>query len=236
MNRIDLCICSRENRSPRGISNIPVKKLIIENSKPIGLARQRAIEKVTTPIFAFIDDDVLIPENWFHTMMREMENSIIGACYGLSNYRFVLPVNSNQQRSEVKTGERFNTNNCLIRTELVKDWKPTIGLNCYEDLDLGQHIMSKGYRILRVPSKVIHEKTLLQYSRSGLWAGKNYKAAYRPNRSKHLNKYGRLLLEPGKQLLFRGIGNFVLCVWVNTFTILGMVIADLQPEGVGAPV
>jgi glycosyltransferase involved in cell wall biosynthesis len=227
MNRIDLCICTRDNGSPLGISNIPVEKLIIEKSKPIGIARQRAIARITTPIFAFIDDDVTIPQNWYRKMAAEMLDASVGACYGLNNFKFFLPVKSDQIRRELKQGERFDTNNCLIRLEAVKDWTPR-NLYCYEDLDLGEHIMSKGYRIIRVPSKVVHEKTLVQYARSGLWAGRNYKEAYRPSRTKHLAKYRSLVGEPWKQLVFRGIGNYVLSAWVNSFTLLGMAEADLK--------
>ena len=83
--KIDVCLVTKNNiTNVNGLEHVSVNKLIIETSKPLGLARMRAIHKVTTPIFGFIDDDVELDENWFETLLPHIKDPDVGAVQGLS--------------------------------------------------------------------------------------------------------------------------------------------------------
>ena len=46
--KIDICVVTRGDKMPKGLENIPINKLIVETSKPLGEARRRAIAQVET--------------------------------------------------------------------------------------------------------------------------------------------------------------------------------------------
>ena len=82
MEKIDVCIVTKHNRYPKGLENILINNLIVEQVKPIGLARQICISKVTTSIFAFIDDDIMIDKYWFNMLYQFIKDENIGAICG----------------------------------------------------------------------------------------------------------------------------------------------------------
>lgn len=229
--KIDVCVCTKNGKLPRGLNHIPINNLIVEDSKPIGIARMNAIKKVETEIFAFIDDDVIISESWLAGLPPFMDREEVGAAWGTirneglgifdRSYAAIVPY------GELKKGDRFNTNNSLIKTRLVKDWKPTIGLNCYEDLDLGFHMMAKGYKILNVPSDTIHKKGFLQLAKSAYWAGSTYREAYRPTNLKLIRQYLGRFAYPFFQIFTHGILSAVIVAYRNLFFVAGMLKIDV---------
>jgi hypothetical protein len=225
--KIDICIVTKEGRRPKGLEYIPINNIIVETSKPIGIARMKAIEKVTTPIFAFIDDDIKVSENWFNGLIKYMDDDKVGAVWGtITNkglgifdkyYGAIIPY------GEIKRDARFNTNDSLIKTELVKDWKPTIGLNCYEDLDIGRHIMNKGYKILNIPSDTIHIKGFKQVAMSAYWNGSRYLEAYQPTRIQHIKQYLRRIGIPFLQIFTNGLLTTFIIGYRNLFFLIGLI-------------
>jgi hypothetical protein len=180
---IDVCVVSRTGAVPKGVEHIPRNSLIIETSKPVGEARRRAIERVSTPVFAFIDDDIEVGPDWYPVLSQYMVNPMVGAVWG--QHRLVglggldRYLSLNQGYKELSPGERFNTNNSLIRLSAVKGWKPTVGLNCFEDLDLGNHIMRRGFKVIHAPvGGAIHRKGWKQHWDSSYWAGSRFREAY----------------------------------------------------------
>ena len=228
MEKIDVCVVTRDNKLPKGLEHIPVNNLIVETIKPVGLARQKCISKVVTSIFAFIDDDIIIDEYWFNSLYHYMLKDNVGAVWGIttgkgfgwfSKYSYDTII-----LKKIKIGERFNTSNCLIKTELVKNWVPTYGLNCYEDLDIGNYIMKQNKDILFVPSTAIHYKGWNELKRSALWAGYRYKEAYNNNAKEYL----RRILAPFKALILRGLPSAIYVLYRNFYFIIGMVKRELK--------
>ena len=63
---VDVCIVTKNPEKVLGLieklrKSSFVNKIIIETSIPLGLARMRAIRKVSTEWFLFLDDDIIIP-------------------------------------------------------------------------------------------------------------------------------------------------------------------------------
>jgi GT2 family glycosyltransferase len=228
MEKIDVCVVTRDNKLPEGLEYIPVNNLIIENIKPVGLARQECIFKVTTSIFAFIDDDIIIDKYWFNTLYQFIKDENVGAVWGIttnkgygwfSKYTFdVITL------KELERGERFNTSNCLIKTELVKRWIPSYGLNCYEDLDMGNFIMRQDKKILFVPSTAIHYKGWKETKRSAEWAGYRFKEAYKSTKKEYIKR----IISPFKALILRGLPSAIYISYRNFYFIIGMVKRELK--------
>jgi GT2 family glycosyltransferase len=232
MEKIDVCVVSRDGSLPKGLNYVPINNLIVETCSPVGEARRKCISKVVTSIFAFIDDDIIIDKDWFDILCYYIKKDGVGAVWGttigkgygwFSKYSYdPIPL------KKLKLGDRFNTSNCLIRTDIVKDWIPTIGVNCYEDLDLGNYIMRKGYVVLFVPSNAIHFKNWKKLKNSALWAGYRWIEAYRPTREQHVIEYVRRIISPVFSVFFKGVPYGLYVLFRNFFFVIGMVQRDLD--------
>lgn len=174
--KIDVCLVTKNDvQNIPGLDYIPLNNLIIETSTPLALARKRAIQKVSTSWFAFIDDDVKIDEEWFKTLANHTEDPLMGAIQGIlcveglgEEWDKALNKSGKKPRS-LKPGERGFTHNTLIRTELVKDWDPPPHLSAWEDYSLTQHILGKGYQWQTIPVKACHEKSWRGVWENAIW-------------------------------------------------------------------
>ncbi|MCJ7637393.1 MAG: hypothetical protein MUO21_07875 [Nitrososphaeraceae archaeon] len=224
--KIDLCIVTRDGTLPKGIEFIPFNKLIISDIKPVGKARQDCIRQVTTPIFSFIDSDMIIDEYWYDVLNSIVKRDNIGAVCGMTLNKGLgfFDKFTGDLRTKDELRDRLNTNNCLIKTELVKDCIPTIGLNCYEDLDLGNHIMGKGKDIIFIPSTAIHHKGWAEWKKSALWAGYRFIEAHdRAKRGYYLGRIIRFF----KTIVFRGIPFSIFMAYKDFWFTVGMIKRDL---------
>ena len=145
---------------------IPVANLIIDNSKPLGnireslgKARESAISKVNTNRFVFVDDDIVLPKDWFQTIMKYWKRDT-GWLEG-----WTIPTQPEWYRKwtlfrfyksgiqNVLMNQRGFTADTIIKTDLVRDWTYLGG---FEDLSMSNHVISKGYTVLRAPIACYH--------------------------------------------------------------------------------
>ena len=223
IEKIDVCIVTREGEKlPKGLNYIPINNLIIETSSPLGLARKRAIDKVTTEWFAFIDDDMEITPEWFNIcalFIKEGVGAVTGSDYyrGLGIFDKVL-FNGSLIPTEITYKDRLTTNNVIIRTDLLKDWYPDRKLSCYEDLAIGRHILAKGYKIIITPALSYHHKDWKTVKRSSLWAGRDYRKTY----GSPLRFIFKKIIEPIRGLFSRGILFSIYATYRNFWLIVGI--------------
>lgn len=189
--KIDVCVVTKSRSNAKYIIDkfsraSFVNNIIIETSKPLGLARKRAIGKVTTEWFAFIDDDVVIPdpEKWFLEIKQHIAPGVgaiegtdllvgLGKKWDTSIKQFRLLGVKTPIKLSNSTWTRGYTINTLIRTELVTDWTVSNNnLEAFEDLELTKHIQKKGYVWLKVGVTVLHLKTWKQFFKNSLWLGR----------------------------------------------------------------
>ena len=198
--KIDVCIVTKNDiRTVKGLEYVPLNKLIIETSKPLALARMRAIHKVTTPIFAFIDDDVELDEDWFETLISHMKNPSVGAVQGVlstkgfgENWDKALKKDREAPRV-LKLGERGFTHNTLIKTELVKDWIPPEDLSSWEDYDLTAHILKNGCSWVKVSTSSRHRNSWKKAWKNAQW-GIAGRKRYFPTRTDSVKQISRKLI------------------------------------------
>jgi glycosyltransferase involved in cell wall biosynthesis len=160
---------------------IPINKVIVETSTPLAKARQRAIRRVSTDWFVFLDDDIILPDDWWGDVayltndvyLAKHRLGIVGAAQGTAiphglgtwfDKRFADHFSNLPAVQELNGSDRLYTHNTLIRTDAVRDWNPPDDLSSYEDYDLMRHIQEKGYRCFVVKTETYHK-----YSWSKLW-------------------------------------------------------------------
>jgi glycosyltransferase involved in cell wall biosynthesis len=230
VDKIDVCVVTKDGILPKGLEFVPINNIIVENSSPIGLARKRAIDKVTTDWFAFIDDDVEITQEWYGICSLFIKEGV-GAVFGTDYYRGLgifdkVIYNGSLIPKEITYKGRLNTNNVLIRTDILKDWYPDETLKCYEDLVIGKHILDKGYKIILTPALCYHRKDWSTVKRSGLWAGREYIKTYG---SKSVPRFIiRKILEPLRYLMDRGILVSIFTTYSNFWLISGIIMSRFE--------
>jgi hypothetical protein len=227
IEKIDVCVVTRDGSLPKGLEFIPQENLIIETSAPLGEARRKAIDRVKTEWFAFIDDDMEIQPYWFNNLANHIDEKT-GGIWGIIQYKglgkyFNESTDIRQNYRILRLNERFNTNNTLFRTDLVKDWIPSPNLTCYEDLELGIHIMKKGYNLKCVPGGALHWRSWNKMAKNAVWAGRTYRKTLKPNFIQYISEYfKRLFWNRITAILKHGVFFTILSGWRDVFFVYGM--------------
>jgi len=179
----DIFIVTKKT-SPSNIRNLQKLDLPIriENSKPISLARKLCLLKTTKDFVLFIDDDVFVSDIVFEQLSKQMKSDV-GAVEGIPLVRgfgkwFDNSINKYHVRCELKKGERGFTIITLVRKSLALDWAPPL-LTSYEDYALSQHILSKGFKWIKIPVSAIHLKSWKKITQNLLWAGNGWKQFFK---------------------------------------------------------
>ena len=187
--KVDVIVVTKDPNYvlPAGAGGIPVNDVIVETSTPLAKARQRAIARVTTDWFVFLDDDIILPDDWwkriyevgwaYRVFMPRFEH--IGATQGTAIPRglgfdydlaFRKHFSNLPAVQELNGNSRMYTHNTLIRTEAVRDWNPPDDLEAYEDYHMMLHIMKeKGYRVFVVKTETYHLHSWPKLWSMGRW-------------------------------------------------------------------
>ena len=118
--------------------------IIIRTSALRGKAREIGIKNVETGIFAFIDDDVILLDDWFANAFKYFRDSRVGLIWGRNIdvcSRTILG------RLPVLTPTPF-MGNTLIRTAAVKDIEIPADMHIQEDWFIGNYVRRKGYKVV----------------------------------------------------------------------------------------
>lgn len=204
---VDVCVVSLHPLSTSQVNNIenalPLGRLIWSSCSPLGIARYKAIQAVTSEWFAFVDDDVRLGAGWFDVVKRFMGNDV-GA------------VSSYDNNLGMKVSELYYQGFCsatLVRRNVVAGWFPKYPQFVVEDFDLLSFVRSRGYRWLSVPAPLWHYHSLVKGFVNARWQGVNYRWAFPDRRllKRVLRFYGGCI----KSLLRLDLRVFVDCVgWI----------------------
>jgi glycosyltransferase involved in cell wall biosynthesis len=149
---------------------------IIWDSSTLGHARKLGLRATKTKWIAFIDSDIVLPNNWFKTIEKYVEKNV-GWVYGYTkediefvekDHEWKRQLRNNLPR-KLKVGayERAYTNNTICLREPLLD-APIEELNAWEDYEMGQWMIKKGFDVLEVPIACIHLKHGV-YEKFGLY-------------------------------------------------------------------
>ena len=124
-------------------------------------ARQKGIDAVQTEWHVHVDSDVVLSDDWFKKAWANVTEDV-GAVWGVAvpnekHYYNATYAMAKLYRTSVRDlmvrqmrSERYMMHDTLIRTGAVKDIKIPSNLHIWEDDYIGKHIVSKGYRFLKV--------------------------------------------------------------------------------------
>ncbi len=186
--KIDVVCVTKDNPPEWWYQNLkvlPVNKLILERSYPLSEARMKGIQKVETEWLLFLDDDVQLCPNWFSEASKFLLPKV-GAVsgreliYGMGK-KVEVELNRRRLREPnhyLKKGNRGTTVNTLLRTDVVRDWRPSLSVSAMEDYLLTQHVLAKGYGWLDVKLPSWHTRTWRKAFTAGYRDAKAMKQVY----------------------------------------------------------
>jgi glycosyltransferase involved in cell wall biosynthesis len=140
--------------------------IVIQDSGTRGSARQKAIERVQTDWFMFVDSDVILCEGWFEKAKKLIKDNV-GAVWGMEIWSVLrkMKILGLFERMTMKIFEkRGGTHDLLVRTEAVKGIRIPFNLHTYEDSYIKSWICRKGYDV--VPA---YEPYCIHYRPENVW-------------------------------------------------------------------
>lgn len=205
IDKIDVVICTingqkavdhcYENIKRAGI---PLNNLYVDNGYPLSYARWRVWQKVTTPWFVSLDDDVNLAEGWFQQLSSKIDENTI-AVEGILNenmirnegtrnyFRVIEPSDKYDPVKKVYTlprGKRGFVLDTILKTSVFQKWKPIHWVEELEELQIIDFLKGvHGYKEkiegdwLRVITAGSHPGN---WKRSALAGGHGYRENYPP--------------------------------------------------------
>lgn len=239
--KIDVCLTTKQPVPVWWLSQVkhflPYEQIIIDQTSPLGKARQQCIHQVQTEWFLFLDDDVIIDRSFFPMLTQYLKEDV-GAISGRENLigfgrcwdKVINDLRQSAGVQDLKQGERGTTVCCIMKTVLVKDWFPSPPeLNAYEDYALTQHVLSKGYKWLIVPTPTAKHISWSWFMipRKCFWNGKGIKKTHTARQQIRLLKRLMLSLAYFSKLLIRrrvGLRVFIYALYHNAWAVIGLVL------------
>jgi glycosyltransferase involved in cell wall biosynthesis len=140
--------------------------IVIQDSGTRGTARQKAIHRVKTEWFMFVDSDVILCDGWFEKAKNLIKDNV-GAVWGMEIWSVLrrMKILGLFERMTMKIFEkRGGTHDLLVRTEAVRDIQIPFNLHTYEDSYIKSWICQKGYDV--VPA---YEPYCVHYRPENVW-------------------------------------------------------------------
>jgi glycosyltransferase involved in cell wall biosynthesis len=134
-----------------------------------GMARQKAIERVETEWFVFVDSDVVLSRNWFRKAWRLVKEDV-GAVWGMEIWSVLRKTRILRlfERVNLRVFEnRGGTHDILIRHKAVEDVSIPPCLHTYEDSYIKSWIHRKCYKVVAV-----YDPYCIHYRPENVWTVK----------------------------------------------------------------
>jgi glycosyltransferase involved in cell wall biosynthesis len=126
--------------------------VLIQEKGTRGHARQRAMSKVETDWFMFVDSDVILCDNWFAKAKKQMKDNV-GAIWGMEIWSVLKDAKVLRlfERVTMKIFEkRGGTHDLLVRSKAIQGIHIPSHLHTYEDSYIKSWICKKGYKVIPV--------------------------------------------------------------------------------------
>jgi glycosyltransferase involved in cell wall biosynthesis len=124
--------------------------IVLKERGTRGKARQKAISKISTEWFVFVDSDVVLCNNWFKKAKKLMRDNV-GAIWGVEVWSVVknMAVLKMFEKITMKIfRKRGGTHDLLVRHKAVKDIQIPSDLHVYEDAYIKSWIDKKNLKVI----------------------------------------------------------------------------------------
>lgn len=140
--------------------------VLIQDGGTRGRARQKAISRVGTDWFMFVDSDVILSDGWFEKA-KELMKKDVGAIWGMEIWSAIkeMRILGLFERVNMKIfQERGGTHDLLVRRKAIEEISIPPHLNTYEDAYIKSWIRKKGYEVVAV-----YEPYCIHYRPETVW-------------------------------------------------------------------
>lgn len=140
--------------------------VLIQDGGTRGRARQKAISRVGTDWFMFVDSDVILSDGWFEKA-KELMKEDVGAIWGMEIWSAIkeMRILGLFERVNMKIfQERGGTHDLLVRRKAIEEISIPPHLNTYEDAYIKSWIRKKGYEVVAV-----YEPYCIHYRPETVW-------------------------------------------------------------------
>jgi glycosyltransferase involved in cell wall biosynthesis len=143
--------------------------IFVEDHGTRGSARQKAMGKVKSDWFMFVDSDVILSPNWFAKAEKLIKDDI-GAIWGIEIWSVLrkMKILKLFERITMKIFEkRGGTHDLLVRRKAVEGIQVPSNLHTYEDAYIKSWICKKGYKVIGV-----YEPYCIHFRPTAVWTAK----------------------------------------------------------------
>jgi len=178
------------------------KLIVIQTEANLALARKIGLHLADTEVVFMVDSDVVVNKSFLELGLSILKRirrvgvvaaplcgHVRGRDFKLS--RIIVPIELVRMswlvRYSLDTLVRGYTFAILIRKSLADEWIPLPSLSAYEDYNLSQHILRKGFYWIEIEPCVHHLKEVKVKSQAerlfkqGLWEGSNARKVLPPS-------------------------------------------------------
>lgn len=140
--------------------------VLVQEKGTRGSARQKAMSRVKTDWFMFVDSDVILCDNWFTKAKKQMKDNV-GAIWGMEIWSILKDTRilGLFERVTMKIFEkRGGTHDLLVRRKAVEGIRIPFHLHTYEDSYIKSWIRKNGYKVIPV-----YDPYCIHYRPENVW-------------------------------------------------------------------
>lgn len=152
---------------------------IYHNVRGVGLGRQLGAEKVNKDLIAYVDSDVILPEDFFNRMLLEKKGSgyhaIQAQVLSLKNATYWQWGEGQCRKRYNKPGEQgwVNTTATIFNKDVILKHSFDTLFTAAEDSELSYRLKREGYRlgVASVGVYHLHRESFKDWARQRVWRG-----------------------------------------------------------------
>ncbi len=175
---------------------------IYHNGRGVGFGRQLGAEKVNKDLIAYVDSDIILPEDFFHRMLLEKKrggyHAIQARVLSLKNATYWQWGADQWGKWESKPSRQIGvtTTATIFDKDVILEHSFDTLFTAAEDSDLSYRLKRKGYRlgIASVGIYHLHRESFKDWARQRVWRGEGI--ALFTYKYKHTMRAIRLFLGP----------------------------------------
>jgi len=152
---------------------------IYHNVRGVGFGRQWGAEKANKDLIAYVDSDVILPEDFFHRMLLEKKrggyHAIQAQVLSLKNATYWQWSEDQRRKKSNKPGERssVNTTATIFDKDVILKHSFDTLFTAAEDSELSYRLKREGYRLGMASVGVyhLHRESFKDWARQRIWRG-----------------------------------------------------------------
>lgn len=152
---------------------------IYHNVRGVAFGRQLGAEKANKDLIAYVDSDIILPENFFNRMLLEKKgggyHAIQAQELSLKNATYWQWGEDQRRKRDKKPGEQdwVSTAASIFDKDVILKHRFDPFILCGEDMELSYRLKREGYRLGKASVGVyhLHRESFKDWARQRIWRG-----------------------------------------------------------------